>query len=96
MTFVCIFVPVSIYSTLYFSIHVRGDDHPPPHCHVRFKDGSDVSVTIPLIEPMYGATISSEVRKAIEDNLDAIADRWDVFHPVREPKKLKKKKSKRK
>lgn len=87
---------MSIYRTANFSIHVRGDDHPPPHCHVRFKDGSNVSVTIPLIEPMYGATISSEVRKAIEDNLDAIADKWDALHPIRKLKKSKKKKLKAK
>lgn len=80
---------MSIYSTPNFSIHVRGNDHPPPHCHVRFRDGSDVSVMIPLIEPMYGATISSEVREAIEDNLDAIVDKWDALHPVRQPKEQK-------
>jgi hypothetical protein len=91
--YICI---VSIYSTHNFSIHVWGDDHPPPHCHVRFKDGSNVSVTIPFIEPMYGATISLEVREAIEDNLDAIADRWDALHPIRKPKEPKKKKLKSK
>ncbi len=92
----CIFVFMSIYSTSYFGIYVWGGDHPPPHCHVRFTDGSIVSVTIPLMEPMYGATISSELRRAIEDNLDTIADRWDALHPIRESKEPKKNKSKRK
>jgi hypothetical protein len=64
-----------------FNIYVRGNDHPPPHCHVRYKDGSNVSVTIPLIEPMYGATIDWEVRKAILDNLDKLTDEWDKLHP---------------
>lgn len=45
---------------------------------------------------MYGATISLEVREAIEDNLDAIADRWDALHPIRKPKEPKKKKLKSK
>lgn len=63
------------------SIHI--DDHPPPHCHVRFGDGSEVCVMIPFLEPMYGATITREVRNDIEDHLDALASVWDRFHPKR-------------
>lgn len=65
-----------------FGIYIRGIDHPPPHCHVRFKDGSQVCVMIPFVEPMYGATIDWEVREAILDNLDALADAWDLLHPA--------------
>ena len=83
---------VSIFSTSRFSIHVRGDEHPPPHCHVRYKDGSDVSVKFPLIESMYGATIDNEVREAIEDNLDKLADAWDALYPIRPSKESKKQK----
>ncbi|QOJ27847.1 MAG: DUF4160 domain-containing protein [Ignavibacteriales bacterium] len=90
----CIFAPMSIINTPNFSIHVWGFDHPPPHCHVRFKDGSSVCVTIPFIEPMYGATISYAVRKAIEDNLDEIVDYWDALHPIRQPKRKNKTKLK--
>ena len=49
-----------------FSIYIYGDEHPPPHCHVRFKDNSSVCVTIPLVEPMYGALINRKIREVIE------------------------------
>ena len=81
-----------IYRSQQFNIYIRALDHPPPHCHVRFPDGSFVCVTIPLIEPMYGATISGEIREAIENNLEALIDAWDTLHPER-PKKIKSKRT---
>lgn len=66
-----------------FSVFIKNRDHLPPHCHVRFKDGSEVCVTIPLAEPMYGATINEEVRDAVLDNLDALTDAWDKLHPIK-------------
>jgi hypothetical protein len=32
---------------------------------------------------MYGATIDWEVREAILNNLDALADAWDLLHPLK-------------
>ncbi len=77
-----IFAAVRIFRNQTFAIYIRGIDHPPPHCHVRFTDGSQVCVMIPFVEPMYGATITWEVREAILNNLDALADAWDLLHPI--------------
>lgn len=62
-----------------FSIYVYRD-HPPPHCHVRFNDGSDISVDIPLMNPRYGASLTREVREAILENLDDICETWDTLN----------------
>jgi hypothetical protein len=76
-----------------FSIHVWGNDHPPPHCHVKFKDGTEVCVIIPSIEPMYGASINNEVKTAIMEHIDELADLWDKCNPPRkfkiQPKRKK-------
>lgn len=66
-----------------FKIYVYPNDHPPPHCHVVFRDGSDITVDVPLIEPRYGATIDKDIRNAIEDALDKICDAWDALNPIR-------------
>jgi hypothetical protein len=63
-----------------YKIYVYPEDHPPPHCHVRFKDGRDVTVDVPLIEPRYGATISKEVRETIADNMEEICKAWEELN----------------
>lgn len=63
-----------------FSLYIYSDDHPPPHCHVRFKDGSDVSIDIPLIIPRYGATISKEIEEVIEKNLEKLCNVWEQLN----------------
>lgn len=77
-----IFAFVRIYRNQKFSLYIKSLDHPPPHCHVRFKDGSQICVTIPFIEPMHGAIIDKEVKNAILENLDALSDAWDLLHPI--------------
>ena len=84
---------MKIFGNQRFSIHIRELDHQWAHCHVRFGDQSEVCVAIPEIEPMYGASISREVRDAIENNLDALTDAWDRLHPKR-PEVSKKEKLK--
>ena len=63
------------------SIHIYPRDHPPPHCHVRFSDGTEVLVDLPLIQVRFGKEISDEVRRLIEDKLDTICDLFDQWHP---------------
>lgn len=74
---------MKIFGNKKFSVSINEVDHPPPHCHVRFIDGSVVCVTIPFVEPMYGATISRDIRDAIEKKLDALTKAWDKLHPKR-------------
>jgi hypothetical protein len=74
---------VKVFGNNKFSVFVY-KDHPPPHCHVRLGDKSDVCVAIPLIQPMYGAEISREVREEIENNLEALIEAWDKLNPKRQ------------
>lgn len=87
---------MKICGTGKFCIYIRGLDHPPPHCHVRFGDGSEVCVTLPLIEPMYGATITKEVREVIIANLEELTEKWDELHPKRKYRRKKIKTAKKK
>lgn len=85
---------MKVISKARFKIKVYPNDHPPPHCHVIYKDGSDVSVDIPLISPRYGATIPREVEEAIAKDLEKLCAMWDKLNTKREltdkPKKEKK------
>lgn len=74
---------MKVLSDSNFKVYVYANDHPPPHCHVVFTDGTSISVNIPLIKPMYGATISKEVKNAIEEVLDTICDAWDSLNPIK-------------
>ena len=64
-------------------VYVYPNDHPPPHCHVRYNDGSEVSVDIPLIMPRYDATISKDVSELIQKNLDRICITWEKLNQPR-------------
>ncbi|MBL1214682.1 MAG: DUF4160 domain-containing protein [Ignavibacteriae bacterium] len=75
----------------HIKIYVYSNDHPPPHCHVIFSDGSEVSVDVPLIEPRYNATISKEIYTLIFDNLERICKEWEKLNQPRK-KIIKKKK----
>ena len=74
---------MKVASAKKFSLYIYPNDHPPAHCHVRYKDGSDISVDIPLIIPRYGATISKEVEEFIEQNLDPLCDMWEKLENKR-------------
>lgn len=70
-----------VFGNKNFGVFVYKNDHPPPHCHVRFGDKSEVCVMIPLIQPMYGAEISREIRGEIENHLDTLVKKWDELNP---------------
>ncbi len=67
------------------NVYVYRNDHPPPHCHVRLRNGSEISIDIPLIKPRYGQRITGEIKEIIEEHLDEICEAWDELHPKREP-----------
>ncbi len=74
---------MKIFGNERFSVYIHENDHPPPHCHVRFVDKSEVCVMIPIVEPMYGATISHEIREEIENKLEPLTKAWEKIHPKR-------------
>lgn len=74
---------MKVFGNSRFSVYIHKVDHPPPHCHVRFGDKSEVCLELPFLEPMYGATISRDVIEEIENHLEELLDAWDKFHPKR-------------
>lgn len=74
---------VRVFGNKDFGVFVYKNDHPPPHCHVRFGDKSEVCITIPLIQPLHGAEISRVIREEIENHLDLLVGTWDKLNPKR-------------
>lgn len=59
------------------------DDHPPPHVHVKLKDGRDCIVELDglLIK---GQVAAREIREAldwVEADLDFLFEQWLRSHP---------------
>lgn len=72
-----------VFNNNRLKIYVYAGDHPPPHCHVVFRDGNSASIDIPLIEARYGYKLSVEVRDIIEINLDKICEAWEKLNPMK-------------
>jgi hypothetical protein len=66
-----------------FKVYVYANDHLPPHCHVRYKDGSETSIDLPLLIPRYGATISKEIEEMLELNIDKLCNAWDKLYKIK-------------
>ncbi len=67
-----------------FSVYIYDHEHPPPHCHVKFNNGEEVVVGLPLLDVWFGKSIKKRVRKCLEQNLDLLTDTWDEKHPERD------------
>ncbi len=64
-----------------FKVRIHDFDHPPPHCHVYCSDGSQLVVTLPLLNEIYGNRIRKEIKIFLEDNLDALVEEWELKNP---------------
>ena len=59
------------------------DDHPPPHVHVKLRDGRDCTVDLDNLS-MKGRVAEREIREAlawIEKNRDFLFDEWRRNNP---------------
>ncbi len=66
-----------------FTVYVYANDHSPPHCHVRYNDGSEISVDLPFLKPRYGATFTKEVEEVLELNLNKLCEAWGKLNPLK-------------
>lgn len=80
---------MKIAETEKFKVYIYPDDHPPPHCHVRYKGGLDISVDMPLIEPRYNARITKDVYDIISLNLENLCSAWERLNPNKLSKQKK-------
>jgi hypothetical protein len=59
------------------------DDHPPPHAHVKLRDGRECTVGLDSLE-IKGRVAEREIREAlswIETNQDFLFDEWRRNNP---------------
>jgi tyrosine-protein phosphatase YwqE len=70
-----------IFSESDFKIYVYDDEHPPPHCHVIFNNGTELCITLPLLTEMFGKTIKKSVRKFLEKNIEVLVEEWEKRNP---------------
>ena len=77
------FYMMKIIESRNFKVYVFPNDHPPPHCHVIFNDGSEICVGILFIDSWYGGKISRKVRKVLLENIDELANAWDILNRSR-------------
>lgn len=65
------------------NIYIYDDEHPPPHCHVIFNDGSETVVGLPFLDCWYGKTLKKKLKRFLEEHIDQLIDVWENKHPER-------------
>jgi hypothetical protein len=68
-----------------FRVKIHDFDHPPPHCHVYCSDGETLRITLLMLEELDGKRVKREIVEYITENLDALADEWDLKNPKKHP-----------
>ena len=63
-----------------FGVYVYANEHPPPHCHLRYGNGDDISVLLPTMVPMYGAVIDKKDKEFLVKNIKIITDAWEKYN----------------
>jgi hypothetical protein len=61
------------------SIHMYAADHPPPHFHIRMKDGREVLVRIGAIAPLLGVVASHDLAEPLDwacQNVAFLKSKW--------------------
>ncbi len=69
------------FGTKHVRVMVYAGDHPPPHCHVVRKDGSETRVIIPTLIILTGSKLTREERDLIIEKLDELCDEFDKLNP---------------
>ncbi|MES1181543.1 MAG: DUF4160 domain-containing protein [Flavobacterium sp.] len=62
-----------------YSIYVY-KDHPPPHCHVRCKNGEEWIIEIPLLTDLFGQIMPKDMFKFLTENITAISVKWEELN----------------
>jgi hypothetical protein len=64
-----------------FSISVYPGDHPPPHCHVRYKDETEAWVELPSLKVHFGGKLTDDARESILEHFEKICAEYDSLNP---------------
>ena len=66
-----------------FRVRIHDFEHPPPHCHVYCSDGTELVVTLPLLEEMFGRRVSKGIKKYLESKIEELVDEWETKNPLK-------------
>lgn len=69
------------FGTKHIKIYVYTNDHPPPHCHVRRKNGTETRVAIPSLVILSGDDLSKEEENLVLENLEKLCDEFERLNP---------------
>ena len=58
-------------------VYIYPGDHPPPHCHVRYRSGKELRVTIPFLDVLTGGRMEKRVRRLLRNNIDLLVQEWE-------------------
>jgi hypothetical protein len=64
-----------------YDVYIYPDDHPPPHCHIRYSDEKESVVGLPLLNHMYGVKVTRKVNKELINDIDFLIDKWVELNP---------------
>lgn len=74
---------MKVIEGLNYDIYIYPDDHPAPHCHVRFYNGSESVVGLPLLNHICGTKIDKNVRKELYENIESLINNWEKLNPTK-------------
>ena len=64
-----------------FRVCIHDFDHPPPHCHVYCSDGTELIISIPLLNELFGKKIKKEIREYLLEELEDLVTEWETKNP---------------
>jgi len=74
---------VKVIKGVFFNVYIYPEDHAPPHCHVRYKGHKAESIVgIPLLNLLGGPVLEKHVKKALQNNLTMLAEKWEELNPT--------------
>lgn len=59
----------------------RENEHPPPHCHIRWSDGTESWVLLPTLRVVFGKELTKAAENVILENLEKLINAWEEYHP---------------
>jgi hypothetical protein len=66
-----------------YSIYVYPEDHPPPHCHIRYRDkGPESVIGLPILNLLIGRQITKQIKDVLISNLDKLIKAWQELNPT--------------
>ena len=64
-----------------YDVYIYPNDHPPPHCHIRYCDEEESVVGLPLLNHLNGVKVIRKVHKELINNIILLSEKWEELNP---------------